>query len=201
MAGLPAGVEQAQQLADAAAVTGVATIVMLTRRFAPETREWLANARTTGGWEGGDGLWLSGSLLGGDYSNSAWRHSDGAIADLGPHVLDLADAALGEITEVLAGTRSENGLCQLMLRHGPGVTSTVALSLRTPGQPEVSYRLFGTNGVSELAGRHTSGQDSYAVLLDEFTELAAAGRTEHPCDVRRGLHLQRVLEMAFAAIA
>lgn len=197
---IAADVEQAQRLADAAAVSGVATVVMLTRRFAPETRDWLANAERIAGWQGGTGLWLAGGLLDGPYSKSPWRHSDGAIADLGPHLFDLADAALGEITEVLAASRTEDGLCQLMVRHGPDVTSTAALSLRTPGTAEVSYRIFGTNGVSELAGRETPAQDSYATLLDEFTEMAAAGRTEHPCDVRRGLHLQRVLAMAFAAL-
>jgi predicted dehydrogenase len=197
---IAADVEQAQRLADAAAVTGIATIVMLTRRFAPETRDWLANARRTGGWQGGAGLWLAGGLLGGPYSNSPWRHSDGAIADLGPHLFDLADKSLGEITGIVAASRTEDGLCQLMIQHGPNVTSTAALSLRTPGPAEVSYRIFGTNGVSELVGRDTPAQESYATLLDEFTELAATGRTEHPCGVRRGLHLQRVLAMAFAAL-
>jgi hypothetical protein len=36
--------------------------------------------------------------------------------------------------------------------------------------------------------------DCYATLLDELVAMIAEGRTEHPLDVRRGLHLQRVID-------
>ena len=48
-----------------------------------------------------DGRYLTGALLGGEFAHG-WRIQDGALADLGPHLLDLADAALGPIVSVRA---------------------------------------------------------------------------------------------------
>lgn len=173
---------------------GVATVLMLTRRFATETRSWLAGLAERDDWQGGMATWLSGALLGGEYVDSTWRYEHGALDDIGPHVLDLADAALGPITEVLAVRRDAEDLWQLMLGHEHGRTSTVTLSLRVPVQPSrVRFTAIGPNGTSTLDGRETPAPDSYAMLLDEFTALLDAGRTAHPLGVHRGLYLQRLL--------
>jgi hypothetical protein len=47
-----------------------------------------------------------------------------------------------------------------------------------------------------LIPRQTSAADSYATMLDEFCAMVRSGTTVHPCDARRGLHLQRVIERA-----
>jgi len=99
---IAADLETAERLADAVSAAGVATLVVLTLRFAAQTREWLADIAESGGWQGGGARWLSGALLGGPYEGSAWREADGALADIGPHVFDLMDATLGTITKVLA---------------------------------------------------------------------------------------------------
>src|SRR5215217_3553299 len=58
-------VEDAQRLADAVSGAGVASIVMLVMRFAPEIQEWLRAVRAAGGWQAGTVRWLSGALIGG----------------------------------------------------------------------------------------------------------------------------------------
>lgn len=187
-------VDDAERLAGAVGDAGVASLVVFIRRFAPETAAWLAEARELGGWAGGSARWLSGALLGGAYSASAWRHDGGALADVGPHMLDLLDAALGRITDVVAAHHSGPDLWHLVLAHEGGATSSATLSMRLPLDPTVTeVSIYGDAGYRELSGRSTPAPQAYAALLDEFTAMVRDGRTEHPCDVRRGLHIQRVL--------
>jgi len=192
-----ATLDDAARLADTVDEAGVTSIVVLTLRFAPEMRAWLADVAARGGWRGGTATWLSGVLLGGQFSASPWRHSDGALADIGPHTVDLMDAALGEVTEVHAAHHGEPDLWHLVLGHAGGATSVATLSSKMPLIPTmVSFGVYGDHGHSEFGGRSATALDSFAVLLDEFTEAVHGGRTDHPLGVHRGLHLQRVLDRA-----
>lgn len=187
----------AERLAGAVAEAGVASLVMLTLRFAMETRDWLAALAGAGGWTGGSARWLSGALLGGDYAGSAWRHESGALADVGPHAFDLLDAVLGPIQKVLAAHRTPDDLWQLMFAHADGATSSATLSLRTPVRPTVvEIAVYGEHGFRTLGRKAGAAPESYAALLDDFAAMIATGTTSHPCDVRRGLHLQRILDEA-----
>lgn len=187
----------AQQLTDAVSAAGVVTLVVLTLRYAARTRDWLAGIAESGGWQGGGARWLSGALLGGDYQGSSWRESDGALADIGPHAVDLLDAALGTITKVLAAHRAAEDLWQLVFCHEGGTTSTAALSLRLPIQPTVvEFTVYGRGGYHTLDHRPDAASESYTALLADFAAMVAAGRTEHPCDIRRGLHVQRIIHEA-----
>ncbi|MFB9570584.1 Gfo/Idh/MocA family protein [Saccharopolyspora hordei] len=188
----PAG---AEGIVQAVSESGVAALVVLTRRFAPEVRHWLAELRELGGWQGGTGRWLAGGLLAGDYAASPWRQEDdGALVDAGPHAIDLLDAALGEIEQVLFARRDAHGLWQLVFGHRGGATSTLTLSLRVPVQPSlVDFAVYGEHGCAPLGSRRTAARECYANLLDDLLAMVRDGRTGHPCDVRRGLHLQRVL--------
>lgn len=159
------------------------SIVVLTRRFAPETREFLAAAQD-GDWAGGAGVWLSGAALRGPYAASAWRHQLGALADVGPHVLDLLDAALGTITAVAHAHRdARSDTWQVGLEHAGGRVSTATLSLRTPVVPSV-LRV---------------GVECYRTLLDELIDCARTG-APHPLGVRRGRHLQWVGQVLQATL-
>jgi len=190
-------VDEAERLTAAIADSGVASLVMLTRRFAPETKEMLAQLHGVGGWTGADAQWLTGALLDGPYAESAWRHERGAVDDIGPHVFDLLDIALGEITDVLAADVSDTGLWRLVLAHRGGATSTLTMSMHLPLQPSVTeFAIYGEHGYRKLGSRGTSAQDCYTLLLDDFVAMVDCGATEHPCDVRRGLHLQRVIYLA-----
>jgi predicted dehydrogenase len=190
-------VEDAERLADAVTEAGVASLVMLTRRFAPETKQLLAQLHRTGGWTGADARWLTGALLSGPYADSPWRHERGALDDIGPHVFDLLDAALGEITDVVAAYRSKTGLWQLILEHAGGASSTASMSMTMPVQPTFAdFTIYGEHGARTLSNRDTSAQDCYTALLDDFVAMVDSGTTEHPVDVRRGLRIQRVLDLA-----
>ncbi|MEV0704933.1 Gfo/Idh/MocA family oxidoreductase [Saccharopolyspora sp. NPDC050389] len=195
----PAG---AREIVEAVDEAGVAALLMLTRRFAPEVREWLAGLRELDGLQGGTGRWLAGGLLAGDYAASEWRQQqDGALIDAGPHAIDLLDAALGEIEQVHFAHRSSDGLWQLVFGHDSGLTSTLTLSLRMPVQPAmVDFAVYGEHGHAPLLGRRTAARDCYARLLDDLLAMIREERAEHPCDVRRGLHLQQVLADVLAAV-
>ncbi|MEJ2852750.1 MULTISPECIES: Gfo/Idh/MocA family protein [unclassified Saccharothrix] len=190
-------VEDAERLADAVSDAGVASLVVLTRRFAPETEEQLEQLRQTGGWVGGTARWLTGALLDGPFSASPWRHERGPIDDIGPHAFDILDAALGTITEVLSAHVSAAGLWQLSLGHEGGATSTATLTMTLPlSPPVVEVSVFGEHGYRQLADRGTTAQQCYTNLLDDFVAMVDSGTTTHRCDVRRGLHLQRIIAEA-----
>ncbi|WP_112262554.1 Gfo/Idh/MocA family protein [Lentzea terrae] len=194
---IASSVEEASRLAEAVSDAGVASLVVLTRRYAPETKEMLAQLHRTGGWTGADSRWLAGALLDGPFSNSPWRHEKGALDDVGPHAFDLLDAALGEITDVIAANVSSTGLWQLILQHEGGATSTVSLCLSLPMQPPFAdFTIFGTNGHRTLSNRDTPALDCFTNLLDDFVAMVHSGTTTHECDVRRGLHLQRIIDLA-----
>lgn len=191
---LASTVDEAERVADAVAASGVASLIMLTRRFAPETRELLTELHRLGGWRGGSAVWLADALLAERNANSRWRHEQGALDDVGPHVLDLMDAALGEITEVLAAHRSGADLWQVLLAHRGGATSTVTMSLSLPVRPSVNdLTVFGEHGYRALGTRTTPAADCFAALLDDLVAMVHSGTVTHECDVQRGLHLQRVL--------
>ncbi|WP_410656081.1 Gfo/Idh/MocA family protein [Amycolatopsis sp. lyj-112] len=194
---IAADLDGAQRLVDAVDAAGVAALVVLTLRFSPLTRDWLDGIKEVGDWRGGGARWLSGALLGGQYQASAWRHDSGALFDIGPHAFDLLDAALGEITEVLAANRTDDDLWQVLFAHAGGATSTATLSLRLPIQPTVvEVAVYGEHGYRTLGRKPGSANESFTALLDDFAAMAACGTTTHPCDVRRGLHLQKLIERA-----
>lgn len=186
--------DDATRLTEAVERAGVRSIVTLTRRFAPETRAFLDEARGRA-WSAGAGTWLSGAVLGGQYSKSPWRHRDGALFDVGPHVFDLLDAALGPVRDVMLCRReSSSDAWTVVLEHEGGKLSTSQLSLGTPVQPSVfRVELSGEGGVASLTERSTSATDCFRVLLDEFLASVAEG-VDHSCSVHRGLHLQKILE-------
>lgn len=191
---LAATVEQAEQLTEEVTGRELAALLLLTRRYSPEVRDWLAELHRLGGWTGGSVRWLTGAVLGGPYSASPWRHSDGAVLDIGPHAIDLLDAALGPVQEVLAAHRGLDDLCHLVLGHEGGASSTLTLSLRLPIQPSlVEIAVYGQHGHRALGSGEFSAQHCFTALLDDFLAMIDCGVTEHACDVRRGLHLQRVL--------
>ncbi|HEV2782481.1 MAG TPA: Gfo/Idh/MocA family oxidoreductase [Actinophytocola sp.] len=192
---IAATAEEAERLVAAADEAAVATVVVLTRRFATSTIEWLDEVHRLGGWTGGTARWLSNALLDSPYAASPWRHEGGALADVGPHVLDLLDAALGEITGVLAAYRGEPDLWQIVLGHANGAISTACMSMRLPVRPGISEAsVFGTHGYLELPQRAESAQDCFHRLLDDFVTMVHNGQTEHRCDVSRGLHIQRLVQ-------
>jgi len=192
---------EAQELTEVVQAAGVGSIVLLTRRFATETRGFL-DAAAQHRWPAGTAMWLSGAALGGPYAASPWRQEQGALFDVGPHVLDLLDAALGTITDVaLARHDRPSDTWQVTLDHVDGARSTATLSLRTPIQPTAfQLALHGSEGYLELNRRETPATECYAVMLDEFLAAVDGEWSGHPCDIRRGLHLQRAIALVSESV-
>jgi predicted dehydrogenase len=187
--------DEAERLVGAIDEAGVAALMVLVRRFAHETGEWLSGIQRAGGWAGGNAQWLSGALLSEEYADSAWRHASGALLDIGPHVIDLMDAALGPVTDVMAATKGMDDVWHIVLEHEGGPKSTISISLRLPVDPTViDFSVYGRHGYRTLPGRDTSADDCYTALLDDFVAMIHSGTTTHAVDAHRGLHLQRILE-------
>jgi predicted dehydrogenase len=190
---LAPSVAEGQELVDAVRRAGVVSIMMLTFRYDAGTRAWLDEVHQVPEWDGGLARWFSGTLLDTKYESSQWRHDGGALADIGPHVFDLLDAALGPVADVEAARFTEQQVWHVLLRHENGRLSTVTLSMHTPAQPALTdFAVFGAHGFLPF---DASGDAParYAVLLDDFVDLIDSKTAEQPLDVRRGLHLQRLL--------
>src|SRR5919112_3037071 len=164
-------VEDARAVVEAVERAGVHSTMVLTMRHAPAVRDWLAEMPQ--GPAGPDTVafarWISGSLLGGPYCASPWRAEEGALSDIGPHVIDLLDAAVGPVVEVPWARYEEPDLWRFGLLHSGGAQSTVTLSMRVPVDPsEIDFTVLGGAGRHRLAGRGADAPICYAALLDEL---------------------------------
>jgi predicted dehydrogenase len=183
----------AERLADAVDAADVRTMIVLSWRYAASVRAFLDAAQVFGAM-GGRGIFVSGALLGGMFA-TPWRLERGPLLDLGPHVVDLLDAALGRVTEVHA-EGDLLGWVDLTLRHDGGAVSSAALCATSALQPHrAGVELYSSEGVLEIDCGTAVGPDAFATLADELASMVRSG-TRHPLDVHRGLHLQRVLDDA-----
>lgn len=185
----------AQAVADAVEAAKVASIVFFTRRFVPENAAWLEQITAQGGWTGGHFEWI-GNIFETDnpFGRSVWRREQGALWDVGPHVLSLLLPVLGTVESVtaLAGPADTT---HLLLRHADGATVTATLSLTVPsaagGQ---SLHLYGTQGRTEAPRADFDPVDCHGRAIDAL--LAEVAGTAHPCDVGFGLEVTRILAAA-----
>ncbi len=186
----------ADALADAVAQAGVASVVFFTARFQADVRAWLAEVTATGGWAGGCAVWLGSAVRAGNPFNTPWRRDNGGLWDLAPHLISLLWASLGPVRSVTAEA-GQADVTHLILHHQPGGTSTVTVTLNAPASAALTD-LF----VWGEAGRSTApveADEPVTALRTALTELAAgarAGRPDHPCDVRFGREIGRVLARA-----
>ncbi|MFI6507854.1 Gfo/Idh/MocA family protein [Streptosporangium sp. NPDC050855] len=186
----------ARAVADAVASAGVVSQMVLTKRYHPATREFL---RRAAGLEvtGARSCYLHGAFLGGE-SATGWRLERGALLDLGPHLLDLLDAAVGPVTAVRA-TGDPRRWVELTCEHGNGAVSQASLSgtVPLPGA-RTRIELFGPAGelVFDTAG--IDHEECWPVLRAEFAAAVRSGRAGE-LDAARGLRLQELIEAATAS--
>ncbi|MFC9914593.1 Gfo/Idh/MocA family protein [Streptomyces sp. NPDC127197] len=183
----------AQRLADAVADAGVISQLVLTKRYHPTTRAFLDAAR---GLDvvGARSCYLHGAFLSGDFA-TGWRLEHGALLDLGPHLLDLLDAAIGPITHI-RGTGDPRRWIELTCEHANGAVSQASLS-GAVDVPRVLTRieLFGSGPqvVYDTAG--IDHEECWPILRRDFA-TALRTRTPTELDARRGLYLQTLIEQA-----
>jgi predicted dehydrogenase len=199
-------VDDAEKLVTAVEEARVASVVFFTWRFNTEIRGWLTDEQARGGWtregwSGGAAIWLGTSLQAGNPFNTPWRREKGALWDLGPHLVGMLWACLGPVTEVTAVAGNEDTV-HLVLRHEAGVTSTVTTTQSAPeAAAGVTVFVWGEAGRSLMPAELA---DPVAALRTAATELiagAVAGRPAHPCDVRFGRDITRVLAEAEAQLS
>jgi predicted dehydrogenase len=196
-------VEEARAVVEAVERAGVHSTMVLTMRHAPAVRDWLAEMppEPAGPDTVASARWVSGSLLGGPYCTSSWRAEQGALSDLGPHVIDLLDAAVGPVVDVPWARYDEPDLWRFGLLHSGGAQSTVTLSMRVPVDPsEIEFTVFGGAGRHRLAGRGADAPTCYAALLDELVAAVDGSGPPPALDVTRGLRLQELVDAVRAAV-
>jgi predicted dehydrogenase len=202
---LAASLESAARLVDAIDSAGVVSMVNLTRRYQARTREFLARAAALpGGALAITGRYVHGGFLETGFVDEAerngWRSDLGALFDLGPHLLDLADAAAGRIRRVtssgdaaevvLLSTEHEGGALGQFVISGRVETSEVLAGIDVYG--EAGHLAYSTRGL-EVA-------EAVSTLRSEF---AAAVRSGAPAaiDAHRALEVQRIVDAAARSLA
>jgi len=190
---------QAQALVDVVDAAGVGSILFLTWRYSPATRAFLAEVAAADPPPiGGRGTFLSGGLLAGPFT-TPWRLEHGALLDVGPHIIDLLDAALGRVVGIRAHGDAHRWV-GLLLEHESGLVSEVSLSSYTAVvPPRNGVQIYTAAGALDLDTATGITPESAATIASELADTAAG--TPHALDVHRGLHLQRLIEEATAQIA
>ncbi len=186
----------AQELAAAVAAAGVTSQVALAWRYDSAVRDFLAARVPRTHPQGGSGRLVSAAFAAG-FSAPAWRIEMGVLRNFGPYLIDLLDAALGEVSGVHAHGDPQ-GWLGLMLEHSTGRFSEASLTATaTADSQRAEIEIFGSGGVAEIDCQDAAGRQSFGTMYREFAE-AVERREPHQLDVRRGLHVQQVIEAAEA---
>jgi predicted dehydrogenase len=189
--------DQAQRLVDVVDEAGVLSMLFLTWRYAAATRAFLDEVAAAEPI-GGRGRFISGGLLAGPFT-TPWRLCHGALLDVGPHIIDVLDAALGPVV----GIRAHGDPLRwvgLLLDHENGLASEVSLSSHTAVlPPRNGVEIYTAAGPIDLDAASSVTPDTFVTIAGELAETVTTG-TPHPLDIHRGLHLQRLLDAAAADI-
>lgn len=189
--------DEARAVADEIDAAGVVSQLVLSKRYHPVTREFLGAARDFE-VSGARSCYLHGAFLGGQFA-TPWRLRHGVLFDLGPHLLDLLEAAVGRIESVRADG-NERGWVELTCRHETGATSQASLSGHVGGGgARTVVELFGGTGMLRYDAGELDHAACWPVLRAEFAAAVRCG-TAHPLDVRHGVRLQELLTLACASL-
>jgi predicted dehydrogenase len=186
----------ADALVNAVEQASVASVVFFTARFQADARAWLSEVTATGGWAGGCAVWLGSALRAGNPFNTPWRREKGGLWDLAPHLISLLWASLGAVRSVTAQAGPAD-VTHLILRHEPGTTSTVTVTLNAPQSAGFAdLFLWGEAGRSTAPVETDQPVTPLRTALTELAANARSGQTSHPCDVHFGREIVRVLTEA-----
>src|SRR5215469_8007491 len=186
----------ADELVSAVQDGGVASVVFFTARFQADVRAWLAEAANTDRWAGGSAVWLGTAWQADSPFNTPWRREMGGLWDVAPHAVSLLWASLGPVVSVTADAGRDD-LSYLILHHEGGATSTVTATL-SASEAAACFELWlwGEHGRSAAPPEPPRPVAALRVALTELAGNARAGQTAHPCDVRFGRDVGRVLAEA-----
>lgn len=190
--------EPARELAEAVESAGVVSQLVLTMRYHPRTAEFLARAEAFP-TDGARMVYAHGAFLGGEFA-TGWRLDRGALFDLGPHALDLLDAAVGPIRAIHAAGDLRRWI-ELTCEHAGGAISQISLS-GSVGIPrsKTSIELYGRQGLLAYDIAAIDHSECWPHLRRSFAAAVRAG-VPTGLDVRRGLMLQQLLTQAAEQLA
>ena len=187
---------EADRVAEAVAEAGVASVVFFTARFDAVQRQWVDRIGQRSDWDGAVGLWLGSAFAAGSPFDTPCHHDKFILWVVSPHAQAMLTGTLCPIVEITARP-GRRDLVHLIMAHESGGSSSYAVSIDTPAAAsEVSLRVWGSAGQSVLPA--SQGDPSQA-LATAARELAAAARLpapSHPCDVRLGRSVVRLLAEA-----
>jgi predicted dehydrogenase len=189
-----ADIAGAEELSETIQTAGVVSQVALFWRYASEVRRFLTTSAPRTRPQGGSARLASSALAPGSGANP-WRVEMGVLRTLGPHLLDMLDAALGSVGEVRAHA-DPGGWVGLNLEHEEGRFSEVSMNATDKVDvPRADIEIYGSSGSASIECEAAARLDATEIMYDEFVAAAAAG-SPHPLDVQRGLYLQRISEEA-----
>ncbi|MGW0909595.1 Gfo/Idh/MocA family protein [Streptomyces sp. NPDC002853] len=190
---LGADLEAARAVADAVAEHQVISQLVLTKRYHPATRAFLAEAASRD-VTGARSCYLHGAFLEGDFA-TAWRLEHGALLDLGPHLLDLLDTAVAPIFSVRA-TGDPTRWIELTCEHENGAVSQASLSgsVKLP-RARTRVELFGPGEELVYDTADIDHEECWPILRREFATAVRTGQGTG-IDAAHGLHIQRLLDSA-----
>jgi predicted dehydrogenase len=190
----------AQHLADAVDEAGAQSVLMLRNRFSTEGRAFVASAQASFA-RGAQAHFVSGASLAGSLFATPWRIERGALFDLGPHVLDLLDAAMGPIDGVAATGDPLRWVC-LTTEHRNGALGQIALSITTPASPgSLHCEVFTDDGTVVYDGSRLDADHDVGSSITTALAVAVETGEPNPIDVHRGLYLQQLLDQAQSSLS
>jgi predicted dehydrogenase len=189
-------VEDARRVAAAVKRTGVPALVTLTYRFGEDFDHFVSTAHAFKAL-GGRGCFLSGAFLEGSVYATPWRLEHGCLLDVGPHLLDLHEAALGAI-EAIHAEGDPHGWVSLTLEHESGVTSQASLCCKVAGESRTELEIFGPDGSLKYDGRDADRSRFPDNLRTAVLDVV--GGKSHDANVERALHLQELIADAQAQL-
>ncbi|MEV0344675.1 Gfo/Idh/MocA family oxidoreductase [Nonomuraea sp. NPDC050680] len=188
--------ENARRLAGAVREAGVASQMVLSMRYMKQVRAFLARCADIEAF-GGHAANISNVLLGDHPFGTPWRLERGALLDVGPHVVDLLDAALGRVIGVRAHG-NPLGWTGLLLDHEGGAVSEASMCMAAAGDlPPASVAVYGRTGSARLLPG--DDDDLFETIAEEFARTVRQGGG-HPLDAAHGLRLQEIIAEAEAQL-
>jgi predicted dehydrogenase len=190
-------VEAADRVVDAVRRNGLASVVFFTSRFQPPIEAFIRDSVAAGPWDGVFATQFASIFQPGNpYGGSEWRRDKGGLWDIGPHALSVILPVLGPVAEVAAAGGPRN-TTHVLLRHASGAAGTMSLTLDAPPKSmQREFVFFGSPGLATVPGGDRSSVEAFGDAISALTANAAAGRTEHPCDVRFGREVVAILAAA-----
>lgn len=189
----------AERVAAAVDEAGVQTVVMLRNRYTRTGQAFVESAQASPA-RGGVASCVTGAALEGSPFATPWRVERGALFDLGPHSLDLLDAAMGRIENVVAKGDPVRWI-SMITEHEGGAVGQIALSITTPGAVgSLRCEVYTDDGPVVFDGAESDADEHVQEALTRALASAVETGTPAPTDVHRGLHLQRLLARAESSL-